>query len=170
MIPKPTIPNAESMMNRRVYCVTPEMSLAEVVQVFLKHDVSCAPVVDKDGVEFRSLLGFVSEADCLEYLSNEMFYGGSSQPQTAATIMKKHPICVGPQTDVFALTSIFVSHEKRHVPVVDAEHHLLGLISRREILRSLETFYRENNQEYLLEHFPPDLQKISNLRFVARSG
>ena len=165
----PAIPIAESMMNRNVHCVTPEMSLAEVVQVFLKHDVSCAPVVDRDGVEFRRLLGFTSEGDCLEYLSDEMFYGGSSQPQTAATIMKKHPICVAPEADVFELTSIFVSHEKRHVPVVDGEHNLLGLISRREILRSLETFYRESNQEYLLEHFPSDLQKISNLRFVAGS-
>lgn len=169
MTSKVAIPNAESMMNRHVHCVTPEMSLAEVVQVFLKHDVSCAPVVDHDGGKFPSLRGFVSEGDCLAYLSNSMFYGGSSQPQTAATIMKKHPICVGPKTDVFALTSIFVSHEKRHVPVVDAEYHLLGLISRREILRSLEKFYRENNQECTDENFPPDLQKISNLRFVARS-
>ncbi|MCA9012320.1 MAG: CBS domain-containing protein, partial [Planctomycetaceae bacterium] len=50
MTTKPAIPDAESMMNRHVHCVTPEMSLAEVVQVFLKHGVSCAPVVDRDGV------------------------------------------------------------------------------------------------------------------------
>ncbi len=44
---KVTIPNAESMMNRQVHCVTAEMSLAAFVQVFRKQDVSCTPVVDK---------------------------------------------------------------------------------------------------------------------------
>lgn len=161
------IPKAVSLMNRDVHCVTPDMGLADVIRFLLKHRISCAPVVNVVTSESRILLGFISESDCLQRLSNEMFYGNSNPRQTAATIMKKHPLCVSPDTDMFSLASIFVSHDRRHVPVVDAEHHLLGLISRREILHALDSFYDEERQEYVLEHFPPDLQKISNLRFVA---
>lgn len=164
---KHPIPNAESMMNRHVHTLTPEMSLRDVVQTLRKHDVSCAPVVLGEDAKKMTLIGFVSEGDCLEQLSNEMFYGNPRPPQTAATIMKKHPICVGPDTDVFAVASLFVSHRLRHLPVVDSTNQVLGLISRREVISSLEKFYDQLDQDYVSEHFRPDLQQIMNLRFVA---
>ena len=36
-------------------------------------------------------------------MSNELFYGSPSQQQTAATIMRKHPVCVAPETELFTL-------------------------------------------------------------------
>ncbi len=166
MTSKHPIPNAESLMNRRIHTVTPEMTLSEIVQSLTKHKVSCAPVVNEKGSGRKTLIGFVSEQDCLEYLSNEMFYGNPGTPQTGATIMKKHPICISPDTDVFTLSSIFVQHGMRHLPVIDAEQFLLGLVSRRDILVALGRFYDENDDEWRTEHFPPDLQLIMNQRFI----
>lgn len=167
MTTKHEIPNAESFMNRDVHCVTSDLSLMNVTRDLRRHNVSCAPVVDADESGKKTLIGFVTEADCLEKLSNELFHGSPHGSQTVATFMKRHPICVGPETDVFALVSIFASHGLRHIPVVDTENHLLGLVSRRDILAALDRFEDQTDHDFQLEKFPPDLRQITNLRFIA---
>ena len=152
-------------MNGYVHCVPPDMQLGEIVAFLLKHQISNAPVVRHEGTH-KKLLGFISEGDCLEFLANEMFYGNPSPTQTAQTIMKKHPTCVGPDVDVFAITSIFMSHQLRHLPVVDADQNLLGIISRRDILTSLNEFYQKWTRESDRERFPVDIHKIMNHRFI----
>lgn len=164
---KHTIPNAETIMNRQVHSLTPGMSLTEVVRDLVKHKVACAPVISADEGRPKTLVGFVTEGDCLEHLANEMFYGIPRPPQSAATIMTKHPICATCDTDLFSLASLFVSHHLRHLLVVDPDNQLLGLISRREMLVALERFYVQLDKEYQTEHARPDLHKIMNLRFVA---
>jgi CBS domain-containing protein len=160
-----TVPNAGDLMNRNVRCVSQEMPLADLVDFLLREEVSCAPVVDSS--ELRKLLiGFVSESDALEHMSNEMFYGSPRPPQTVATCMKRHPISVTPDIDAFALCSLLVSHGYRHLPVVDDTSHLLGLVSRREVLTALKAWYFDVNREHDREHFPPDLRKIMNHRFI----
>lgn len=165
MSTRPPTPLASDLMNRNVHTISPEMTLADVVGDLLKHGVSNAPVVEPQPGGPPRLLGFISERDCLEHLSNEMFYGSPAQPQTAATMMRRHPACVGPETDVFALASIFETHGYRHLPVVE-EGRLLGIISRRDILRELDRFYRESLESGLQERFPPDLRQVAHLRFL----
>ncbi len=159
-----TAPTAHDIMNTHVHTVEPEMSLADVTTFLLKHQVSNAPVVKREGNE-RRLLGFLSEKDCLEFLSNEIFYGNPSPPQTAATVMKKHPVCVSPDADIFALASIFTSHGYRHLPVVENQH-LLGIVSRRDALAALDRYYRDWSLKRDHERFPVDLHEIINHRFL----
>ncbi len=170
MTAKPSIPNAQALMNRRLHTVTPEMTLWEIVTALTHYKISCAPVVNPTEEGRELLVGFVSEQDCLEFLTNEMFYGNPRPPQTGGTIMKKHPICVSEETDVFSLSSIFVHHGMRHLPVVDEENYLLGLVSRHDILKALEHFYDATDEEWRVEHFPPDLQLIMNHRFLANNS
>ena len=159
-----TVPTAQDIMETRVQTVDPEMGLIDVVACLLKHEVSNAPVVKREGKN-RRLLGFISEGDCLEFLANELFYGNPSPPQTARTIMKMHPICVEPDKDLFTLTSIFTSHRYRHLPVVEREN-LLGIVSRRDVLRSLDDYYGDwiNMKDH--ERFPVDVHQIMNHRFL----
>lgn len=159
-------PVARDFMNTEIHCLTPEMSLSEAVAFLLKHKISSAPVIDA-GAD-RRLVGFISEADCLDHLSNEMFFGSPVMAHTVRTIMKRHPVCVEPGTDVFSLASVFVAHNHRHLPVIDGGR-LLGIVSRREILKALDEYYRERTEHRDLEQFPPDLHEVMNMRFVARS-
>lgn len=159
-------PVANELMNKSVKCVTAEMSLRDLVDFFLKQEVSCAPVVDDQ----NSLLGFVSQGDALANLSNQMFGGFPRQPLTVAHIMKRHPISITPETDVFSIASIFNSHGYRHVPVVDQQHRLQGLVSRCDVLSALSQYDDHEKRENDKEHFPPDLHKIMNLRFMVSGG
>lgn len=159
------LPQAREFMTSHVHTVPPEMPLADVVAFLVKHAISNAPVVEEDGAGHRTLVGFVSERDCLEFLANEMFFGSPAQPQTARTIMKRHPVCVEPTTDVFTLASIFVSHGYRHLPVVE-DRQLVGIVSRRDILKALDGYYRDAIRQREAERFPPDVHEIIHHRFL----
>ena len=159
-----TAPTAGDIMTARVQTVDPETKLGEIISILLKHNLSNVPVVHQDGTH-RRLLGFVSEADCLEFLGNELFYGNPSPPQSAETIMKKHPTCVEPETDIFTLASILTSHRYRHLPVV-RDQNLLGIVSRRDVLKSLDQYYRNTDRTRDHQKFPVDVHKIMNHRFI----
>ena len=165
MSDKEPIPRAEDLMNRKVKSVPPDMPLQALIDFLLKHEVSCAPVV-QEGDESKHLVGFVSEADALDRISNSIFYGMPRPPETVETCMKRHPVTVSPEIDAFTLASLFVNHGYRHLPVIDESHQLLGLVSRRDILKAIHQFLQAKSAEYESEHFRPDLKKIINHRFI----
>ena len=167
-MPSTEIPRARQLMTTHVHAVAPEMPLAEVVAFLLKHEISNAPVIETGAGGQRHLLGFLSESDCLQALSNEMFFGNPAQPRTAAAIMKRHPVCVSPDTDVFALASMFASHGFRHLPVVEGEQ-FVGIVSRRDILAALDACYRDNLREGEDRRQLSEPPALTNYRFVARS-
>jgi len=150
-----TAPTARDFMTRHVECVSPQMSLAAIIDLLDRHKVSNAPVVtEQDGKKL--LVGFISERDCLEFLANESFFGSPAPPQTAETMMRKHPVCVQPDTELFTLASVFVNHGYRHLPVVE-NGELLGIVSRRDILKAMNDYYQaEFRDRDRLKH-PPEL-------------
>lgn len=157
-------PRARDFMNRHVRTIPPDMPLEEIVQFLQEHGISNAPVVDEQGGR-RILVGFVSEHDCLEHMANELFFGSPSQPQTAATIMRKHPVCVEPDTELFTLASILVNHRMRHLPVA-SNGQLLGIVSRSDILKALDEYYREYIAGRERERRPPDIRELILNRFI----
>ncbi len=165
MTSKPEIPRAADLMTRQVETVTPDLTLPQLVDFLLKQKISNAPVVEnRDGGKF--LLGFVSECDALEHMSNEMFYGRPESQQTVATCMKRHPICIDEQVDAFAIASLLINHGFRHVPVVDQQHFLQGMVSRSDVLKAIRDYHQIIDRLSDSGRFRPDLQKIMNHRFI----
>ena len=164
MIPNEVIPCALDVMSTKVHTIGSDMPLADITAFLLKHCISNAPVVDIDAGHKR-LIGFISERDCLAGLTNESFFGSPAPKQTAATLMRKHPVCVAQETDLFALASILVSHGFRHLPVT-RDGELLGVVSRRDILRAVEEYYRNLVLQTNLQHAPIDVHEVMNHRFL----
>ena len=153
-------PTVSDLMVRDVFTVNSQTRLDEVIDLLVKKGVPAAPVVDqKDGK--KELLGFISEKDCLEYLSNEIFY------VSAQTMMKRFPLCVSPDTDVFAIASVFTQHPYRHLPVVKKKE-LVGILSRRDVLRGLHDYHREMIKSKSEDKFRRDFSEIVNHRFVIK--
>ena len=164
MLTPPNLPHAADFMRKDIHTVTPDMSLNDVVEFLLRHKISNAPVVEgNDGQQI--LIGFISEQDCLAALSAEGFYGTPASPQTAKTIMRMHPICVDPQTELFTLASIFVNHDYRHLPVTSGQI-LNGIVSRRDILQAMNEYYRAQADSERERRSQPDLTQIINHRFL----
>lgn len=167
MMKKASAPQAQDFMTRKVHTVTPDLSLDEAIGVLRRHKISNAPVVQNDAEGHRILVGFLSEGDCLEHLSNEVFFGSPAPQQTVRTMMKLHPVCIEPDMDIFTLASIFVSHRYRHLPVAE-DGRLLGIVSRRDILHALNQYYQEAFKDRKSKKFPPNLQELVNHRFILK--
>lgn len=159
------VPQARDFMNQHVKTIDAGTSLKDAVNFLIVNEISNAPVVERPDDGAPRLVGFLSEQDCLENLSNELFFGCIEQPRTVRMIMKSHPICVSPETELFTLASIFVNHGYRHLPVVEKDR-LLGIVSRRDILRAIDAYYREWELKQEMDHQPPDLSEFARLRFM----
>ena len=82
--------------------------------------------------------------------------------------MRRHPVCVQPETDLFTLASIFVSHGYRHLPVVE-EGRLVGIVSRRDILKAMDHYYRKMLEKKDRDRQLPDYSEIMQQRFIVSS-
>ena len=157
-------PVVSDLMITNVITVSPEMTLEQVVNLLVKKQIPAAPVVTKKDGE-AELIGIISEMDCIEYLSNEVFYG--SPDATVLHMMQRFPLCVTPDADVFTMASIFTQYPHRHLPVVKKKK-LVGLISRRDILDGLFAFHRKVAKETSKKKSPLDFHDLVNLRFIMK--
>ena len=162
---KTKLPVARDLMEKDGPRMTPEISLDELVEYLIKKRVASVPVVAQGSP--RRLLGFVSEGDALRRLANDVFEEPHAEPATVASIMKRHPLAVTGDLDLFAIASIFISHGYRDLPVVDDAYNLLGVIARRDVLDALRREDVTVVRDYVREHYPPDLHSVANLRFVS---
>jgi CBS domain-containing protein len=83
--------------------------------------------------------------------------------------MQRLPLCVSPETDIFALASIFTRHPHRHLPVV-VKKRLVGIISRRDVLRGLYEFERKvcADRAKCKGRSLLDFRQLINLRFIIK--
>ncbi len=157
-------PTVQDLMIKDVLTVSPDASLDDVISLLIKRKIPAAPVVEeKDG--HKELHGFLTEKDCLEYFANEIYYGNPDV--TAQSIMQRAPLCVSPDTDVFAMATIFTRHAYRHLPVVKKKQ-LVGVVSRRDVLRGLYEFERKVCTEKAKDKCLMDFREIVNMRFIIK--
>jgi len=126
-----------------VVSVQPATSFKQTVQLLQEHRVSALPVVDRDG----RLLGIVSETDLAlkeeHQPSNPIpfFEGGGRREQRvkargtrAADFMSTPVATVAPGASLNAAARLLHQRGVRHLPVVDHDGRLIGIITRRDLL------------------------------------
>jgi CBS domain-containing protein len=126
------IPTASEIMERRLHTVSPDADLEEAVRSLLKKHHSAAPVVDSAG----KLVGILSEHDCVAVLAQAAADKG--QTGQVSGRMTTEVETVSPTEDVFALSTRFSQGRHRRLLVVE-DGKLVGLISRRDLLKALES-------------------------------
>lgn len=131
------------VMTRDVVSVPPDATYREVVDALLDSGVSAAPVVDADG----HVLGVVSEADLLHkveavgnlrhrrIISGRRHLNAKAHSDAAADLMTAPPVVIGPTASVVAAARRLEAERIKRMPVVDAEGRLVGIVSRRDLLR-----------------------------------
>jgi CBS domain-containing protein len=147
---------ARDIMTADAVTLTEDTGLFAAAEELIRHRVSNAPVIEKDFTR-QILVGFVSEKDLMQAYANGWFY--KHPDMKVRDVMRGNPICVKPETDLFALAAIFMQHGFRHVPVVSA-HMLLGMVSRRDVLKALIGHYRDWQELPVSERKMPDLAGI----------
>jgi CBS-domain-containing membrane protein len=100
----------------------------DVIASLMIEGFGAVPVIDKT----RTLIGIVSEHDLLGAIDDGQKLGAL----TAGEVMTGNPYSVRPETELGTLVHVLRASDLVRVPVVDAKDRLVGIIARRDVLRT----------------------------------
>ena len=100
----------------------------DMIAALLVEELGAVPVVEKG----RKLAGIVSEHDLLAAVDDRHHLGTI----TAKDLMTANPYSVKPETTLGTLVHVLRASDLIRVPVVDAKDKLVGIIARRDVLRT----------------------------------
>ena len=155
-------------MTTSVVTVRAGTSYREMTAMFRQHRVSGFPVVDDD----RKVTGVVSETDLLAVAAADPDAGAHPAPwrphhkqltvdeATAGALMTHPAVTVGPDELARTAARLMSSLKLQRLPVVDRDGHLVGIISRSDVLsvfgRTDEEIRREVTQDVIADGFFTD--------------
>jgi CBS domain-containing protein len=141
------LPIAREIMTTRLVTVSPDLPIFGAIRILLRNQISGAPVVDASG----ALVGMLSELDCLKVLASGEFYDDDpSEKGIVSNYMTRVTQSIDPETDIYTLAQYFLNHTVRRLPVVRGSQ-LLGQLSRRDVLRTIEEMGRKRVPR---KHYP----------------
>lgn len=141
------------MMNAEPYSVTNDATIRDVAQILAANKTSGVPVVDGA----RSVVGFISDGDIMKYIGRSditvldptnMLYQMPDNEGLAVRVSKlldlnvmkiatANAICVNAETPLEDACKLLAEKRLKKVPVVaGADKHLVGSLSRSDIIRS----------------------------------
>ena len=127
--------HANQIMQPEVITVNADDEVEKALQVLVSNQIHQAPVLD----EKAHLTGIVSDRDLLRAL-----YTGNSQidetlHQRVADVMTTPVVAATAQTDIRRIARAMLDHGVEGVPIVNESGHLVGFISRTDILGAVVT-------------------------------
>ncbi len=115
------------IMQKKVQTATLRTKGDAIASMMLK-GFGAVPVVNGQ----RKLAGVVSEHDLLAAMDE----GHQLNAVAAGDIMTANPYSVRPETTLGTLVHVLRASDLVRVPVVDARDRLVGIVARRDVLRS----------------------------------
>lgn len=128
------------VMTPRVYRVSPDAPVREVLDLVAQHRLRAVPVVDDD----RGVLGIVTDRDLLRFFLPLVQKTTGETPASlkdtrVREVMTRSVICVSEDQALAEVMSIMVTKDLERLPVVN-EGRLTGFLTRGDILRKLFAF------------------------------
>jgi len=118
---------AEDFMTTRLYTVTPDAAVWDVVQALVKKRFSGCPVV-----QGRHLVGILSEQDCLRALTRAVHH--RLPTAHVRDVMTTEVVSITPETELLTIADLFLQKPIKRLPVVTHGDILVGMISRRDLI------------------------------------
>lgn len=130
------------VMTRRVIAVASNAGFKHIVSVLRDYRVSACPVVNDRGV----VIGVISEADLLTKpaapdlpvglirLRWRLSAESKADATTADQLMTSPAVTISPEAPVVVAARVMQDRQLKRLPVVDEGGHLIGIISRADVL------------------------------------
>jgi acetoin utilization protein AcuB len=131
--------NVEDIMNETIVTVEMDDSLQVVKEIFDKVRFHHLLVV-----ESGRLFGVISDRDLLKALSPnigsiaETASDRATLNKRAHQIMTRKPVTLSPKARIRDAIEIFINHKISCIPIVDEEEKPIGIISWRDVLKTIE--------------------------------
>ena len=129
----------QDVMNKYPVTVGKDAPISDVADLLVKYNLTAVSVVDEE----NKLLGIISEGDLLykkvrphvphyvNVLGASIYYNGIGEYE----LMTSDVITTTPDKDVEEIVSVMLDQHLKNVPVVDKEYRLIGILSRRDIIK-----------------------------------
>ncbi len=134
MLP-PTV-TAREMMVSNLITLSPDMDVIDAIDVLLRHRISGAPVVDRDG----QFLGVFSERSCMRFAVDAAYE--QLPTNILMAFVDTMPPTIDEETDLLSIAQKFLDSACRRLPVIDHRGRLLGQISRRDVMKAFRNQLR----------------------------
>ncbi|NER12964.1 CBS domain-containing protein [Leptobacterium flavescens] len=119
----------EDHMMKSLVTFSPEQSILEVMELFIKHRISGGPVVN----DKEELVGIISEADCMKQISESRYFNMPILDKSVERFMTKEVETIPHDTSIFDAASVFYKSNRRRLPVLQ-KGKLVGQISRKDVV------------------------------------
>ncbi|MEO1132946.1 MAG: PAS domain-containing protein, partial [Cyanobacteria bacterium J06639_1] len=121
----------EGALDRDPLILSPQTPLSEAIAQLGERCKACGAIVDGG-----RLLGIFTERDAVRSLSQS----GELERMSVARVMTANPhaISIADEADLLGILSSMRQRHLQHVPVVDAERHLVGMLSLRGVQRTIQ--------------------------------
>ena len=124
------MPTVRDHMATELTVLSPDEDVLRAMGRMLDARVSGAPVVDARG----DLVGLLTQRDCLTVAYQTLYHGDAAG--TVADYMTRQVETVPADMELAELIGRFFERPHRRFPVLEA-HQLVGVISRRDVLRAV---------------------------------
>ena len=137
--------SVRDVMSTGVVTVAPDLGYKQIVDLLVEFGVSAVPVVDGH----RRVLGVVSEADLLHKVEfngadvharlferrRQRLAKEKATGETAESLMTAPAVTIGADATLTSAARLMEHRNVKRLPVVDDEGNLVGIVSRRDLLR-----------------------------------
>ena len=155
-------------MSRNVVTIDINDSMQEATRLLKKYGISRLPVMKKGklvGIVTDRDLKRASASDATTLEIHELLYLLSEIK--VGNIMTKEPVTVPPDYTMEETAEILLKNKISGVPVVDAEGHVVGIITQTDLFREMVTFtgvgQRGIQFAFMLEDRPGSIKEVADI-------
>src|SRR5262245_21002829 len=118
------MPKCKDLMGEVVRSCIPTDTVFEAANIMKNHGMSLVPVVASK--QSSELIGLVAERDIAVRVTGESLPAQT----TVGEVMTQNPATCGPDDDVEKALKLMNDLQVRHVPIVDEQGNLLGIVHK----------------------------------------
>ena len=146
-----------SLMVKKVVYVTPSNSIRDVSRKLARYKIGCIAVVQN-----KKLIGIVSERDLATKL---LKLGSNPFKQKVSKIMTSKVFTARKDDSLVKVAGMMQKQHIRHIPVVDDDNSVIGILSMRDLLTRIESNLRHLVKERTKDLNVDALTGLYNYRF-----
>jgi CBS domain-containing protein len=113
------------VMSTQIVSITPETRIGDAARRMIEAETGAAMVL----ADADTVVGVITERDLLRCVSDGIDPGTPVDQR-----MTRHVLTTGPETEIAEAMALMVDGHFRHLPVVNADGHVIGMISMRDLM------------------------------------
>lgn len=131
------LPIVDDFMDKTFITLKADMDVFKAIDILIDSKVTSAVVVDDQ----NHIIGILSEKDCMTLLTKGAYHTLPSGK--VSEFMTEKVVTIPANTDIFQVADMFLKHFFRRLVVADEENHMIGQITRRDLLRVIKQWKKE---------------------------